>query len=100
MTADKATAVPADKLRLYQRLLDSVDGVEVKSNFGSAYTAVNGNMYSIISKYGVVGIRLRSQTGWRSWRSTGPQFSGRILLGRRRRSTWLCLTIFWPTRML
>ena len=58
MTADKATGVPADKLRLYQRLLDSVDGVEVKSNFGSAYTAVNGNMYSIISKYGVVGIRL------------------------------------------
>jgi hypothetical protein len=29
-----------------------------KSNFGSAYTAVNGNMYSMISKHGVVGIRL------------------------------------------
>jgi hypothetical protein len=43
---------------LYQRLLDSVDGVDTKSNFGSAYTAVNGNMYTMISKHGVVGIRL------------------------------------------
>jgi len=47
-----------DRLRLYQRLLESVDGIEEKQNFGSSYTAVNGNMYSIISKHGVVGIRL------------------------------------------
>jgi hypothetical protein len=58
MTAQKKIAAPAEKLALYQRLLDSADGVESKSNFGSAYTAVNGNMYSMISKYGVVGIRL------------------------------------------
>ena len=32
--------------------------MQEKSNFGSAYTAVNGNMYSMISKHGVVGIRL------------------------------------------
>lgn len=50
--------MPPEKLALYQRLLDSVEGVDPKSNFGSAYTAVNGNMYSIISKHGVVGIRL------------------------------------------
>ena len=54
----KNTSVPPDKLRLYERLVASVDGAELKSNFGSAYTAVNGNMYSMISKYGVVGIRL------------------------------------------
>lgn len=54
----KKTSVPPDKLRLYERLLDAVDGVDPKSNFGSAYTAVNGNMYSMISKHGVVGIRL------------------------------------------
>jgi len=47
-----------DRLRLYQRLLESVDGIEEKANFGSSYTAVTGNMYSIISKHGVVGIRL------------------------------------------
>lgn len=59
MAADRMkTSVPEDRLRLYQRLLESVPGVAEKSNFGSAYTAVNGNMYSMISKHGVVGIRL------------------------------------------
>lgn len=58
MTPNKKTSVPEDKLRLYERLVDSVDGAETKSNFGSGYTAVNGNMYSMISKHGVVGIRL------------------------------------------
>ncbi len=56
--APKKPNVPEDRLRLYQRLLESVPGVAEKSNFGSAYTAVNGNMYSMISKHGVVGIRL------------------------------------------
>ena len=32
--------------------------MDTKSNFGSAYTAINGNMYTMISKHGVVGIRL------------------------------------------
>jgi hypothetical protein len=54
----KRISVPEDKLRLYERLIESTKGVEAKSNFGSAYTAVNGNMYSMISKHGVVGIRL------------------------------------------
>jgi hypothetical protein len=56
--AKKSTSVPPDKLRLYERLIASCRGINAKSNFGSAYTAVNGNMYSMISKYGVVGIRL------------------------------------------
>jgi len=53
----KATSVPSDKLALYVKLV-ATTGIESKSNFGAAYTAVNGNMYSMISKYGVVGIRL------------------------------------------
>jgi hypothetical protein len=57
-TARMKTNVPEDRLRLCQRLLESVPGVAQKSNFGSAYTAVNGNMYSMISKHGLVGIRL------------------------------------------
>ncbi len=57
-TAKKQTSVPPDKLRLYEKLIASTPGIESKSNFGAAYTAVNGNMYSMISKYGVVGIRL------------------------------------------
>ena len=58
MAAAKKTSVPEDRLRLYQRLLEAVPGVAEKANFGSPYTAVNGNMYSMISKHGVVGIRL------------------------------------------
>jgi hypothetical protein len=58
MAASKKTNVPADKLALYERLLSTTKGVDAKSNFGSAYTAINGNMYSMISKHGVVGIRL------------------------------------------
>jgi hypothetical protein len=59
--AAKQTNVPEDPLRLYRALLDAVPGVAEKSNFGSAYTAVNGNMYSMISKHGVVGLRLPPQ---------------------------------------
>jgi TfoX/Sxy family transcriptional regulator of competence genes len=58
MTPSKPVRPPADKLALYQRLIEAVEGVEARSNFGSAYTAVNGNMYSMISKHGLVGIRL------------------------------------------
>jgi hypothetical protein len=57
-TKKKTTSVPPDKLALYEKLITSTPGIESKSNFGAAYTAVNGNMYSMISKYGVVGIRL------------------------------------------
>ncbi|HEY9377826.1 MAG TPA: hypothetical protein VIQ02_12115 [Jiangellaceae bacterium] len=58
MAGKKASAVPADKLALYERLLAAVPGLEMKANFGAGYTSVNGNMFSMISKHGVVGIRL------------------------------------------
>lgn len=58
MATLKAMKAPPEKIALYERLLQSVEGIDEKSNFGSAYTALNGNMYSMISKYGVVGIRL------------------------------------------
>ena len=58
MAKEKRINAPAEQLALYLALLASVEGVEDKSNFGSAYTAMNGNMYSMISKYGLVGIRL------------------------------------------
>ena len=56
--AEKKVNAPTEKVELYKRLLDSVPEVDSKSNFGSAYTAINGNMYTMISKHGVVGIRL------------------------------------------
>ena len=58
MATKKKTSVPPYKLALYEKLIDAVNGVDMKSNFGSGYTALNGNTYSIISKYGIVGIRL------------------------------------------
>jgi hypothetical protein len=58
VTTPRRVTAPADKVALYERLIAAVEGVERRSNFGSAYTAVNGNMYSVISKHGVVGIRL------------------------------------------
>lgn len=58
MPPKKKTSVPPDKLALYEKLIESVPEIDSKSNFGSAYTAINGNMFSMISKYGVVGIRL------------------------------------------
>ena len=58
MAERKASSVPPGKLALYERLLASVPGVEGKANFGAGYTAIDGNMYTMISKHGVVGIRL------------------------------------------
>ena len=57
MAAEKKTSVPPDKLALYQAVLKAA-GIDAKVNFGAAYTAVNGNMYSMISKHGVMGLRL------------------------------------------
>jgi hypothetical protein len=54
----KKVSAPAEKLALYRRLIEAVEGIDARSNFGSAYTAIDGNMYSMISKHGVVGIRL------------------------------------------
>ena len=54
----KKVVAPEAKQLLYRRLLESVPEVDAKSNFGSAYRAINGNMNTIISRHGVVGIRL------------------------------------------
>lgn len=58
MPEKKQTSVPPEKLKLYEKLIAATPGIDTKSNFGAAYTAINGNMYSMISKHGVVGIRL------------------------------------------
>ena len=56
--AAKKVVAPPEKVELYQKLLARIKGIHAKSNFGSAYTAINGNMYTMISKHGLVGIRL------------------------------------------
>ena len=88
--APKKTNVPEDRLRLYQRLLESVPGVAEKSNFGSAYTAVNGTMYSMISKHGVVGIRLPEPDRSAFLAKYAPISSVVIRPGLRRRTSLEC----------
>ena len=55
--AKPAPGAPAEKVRLYEALIASLPGVERK---GAAfpYTSLNGNMFSILSKEGVIGLRL------------------------------------------
>lgn len=55
--AEPKTSVPPDKLALYHAVLKAA-GIDAKVNFGAAYTAINGNMYSMVSKHGVMGLRL------------------------------------------
>jgi hypothetical protein len=55
--AKPAPGAPEDKVRLYEALVATLPGVERK---GAAfpYTSLNGNMFSILSKEGVMGLRL------------------------------------------
>ena len=55
--AKPAPAAPPEKVRLYEALVATLPQVERK---GAAlpYTSVNGNMFSILSRKGVMGLRL------------------------------------------
>jgi TfoX/Sxy family transcriptional regulator of competence genes len=55
--AKPAPGAPEDKVRLYEALIASLPGVERKgAKF--PYTSLNGNMFSILSPEGVLGLRL------------------------------------------
>jgi hypothetical protein len=47
MAKAKLVKAPAEQLALYLALLALVDGVDDKANFGSAYTAINGNVHVV-----------------------------------------------------
>lgn len=51
------SAAPAEKVRLYEALIATLPGVERKGAM-FPYTAINGNMFTIISKTGTMGLRL------------------------------------------
>jgi hypothetical protein len=55
--AKPAPGAPPEKVRLYEALIAALPGIERK---GAAfpYTSLNGNMFSILSKDGVMGLRL------------------------------------------
>lgn len=50
--------VPEDKLELYRKLIDTQPEIELLGAMKLPYTAVNGHMYSSLTKDGRVGIRL------------------------------------------
>lgn len=56
MAKDKKE-VPADKLALYQALIDTHPDIERKGKT-SPYTSMNGHMFSILDKDGNLGLRL------------------------------------------
>lgn len=55
--AKTAAAAPEDRVRLYEALIATLPGVERKGA-KLPYTSVAGNMFSILSAKGVMGLRL------------------------------------------
>lgn len=61
MPAKKDSAIPAETIALYDKLIESSPDIERK---GAAmpYTSMNGNMFSFISKEGRLSMRLPEET--------------------------------------
>lgn len=55
--AKPKAAAPAEKVQLYEKLVSTVPGVELKGAT-MPYTSVNGNMFSYLSKAGKLALRL------------------------------------------
>jgi predicted DNA-binding protein (MmcQ/YjbR family) len=53
----KKSAIPADQLALYERLIAANPHIERKGDV-HPYTSVNGHMFTYLDRTGVVGIRL------------------------------------------
>ena len=57
MATKKKSAIPADQLALYERLIAANPHIESKGDV-HPYTSVNGHMFTYLDRTGVVGIRL------------------------------------------
>ena len=57
--AAKLPEIPPETVAAYLKAVEATPGVEIKEGFGAPYTAINGNMYSMLAKRtGELGIRL------------------------------------------
>lgn len=54
----KPEEVSEERLALYKKMLDTHPDIELKGGKKLPYTSLNGNMYTMISKDGRIGIRL------------------------------------------
>jgi len=50
--------VPADRLALYKRLIDAHPEIELRGGLKLPYTSYQGNMFSQLTKAGVLGLRM------------------------------------------
>lgn len=58
--AKKKSDIPEDRLALYDNLVDAVPGFD-RLGVNMPYTAVNGYMFSMMTKSGTFGIRLSKE---------------------------------------
>lgn len=58
MPKKEKKVIPEDQLILYKQVVNTIPEMEIKSSFGFPYTSLNGHMFSLLSKSGLVGIRL------------------------------------------
>ncbi len=54
----QSNQVPADKLALYRQLLDAHPEIELRGGLKLPYTSYQGNMFSQLTKAGVLGLRM------------------------------------------
>ncbi|MDE2747993.1 MAG: hypothetical protein OXI34_03415 [Chloroflexota bacterium] len=54
----RSDQVPADKLALYKQLLSLHPEIELKGGLKLPYTSYQGNMFSQLTKAGVLGLRM------------------------------------------
>ena len=54
----RSDQVPADKLALYKQLIDVHPEIELKGGMKLPYTSYQGNMFTMLSKAGKVGLRM------------------------------------------
>lgn len=57
MAVKKQNTIPENKLLLFEKLVATVSGIEIKGA-SMPYTSVNGHMFSFLDKEGNLGLRL------------------------------------------
>jgi len=60
MAIKKTVEIPAEKLKLYDKLIASHPEIERKGK-NNPYTSLNGHMFTFLSKEGVMGLRLSKE---------------------------------------
>jgi hypothetical protein len=60
MMSNKKSLIPPDRLKLYDKLIESDPEIERKGKT-VPYTSLNGHMFTFLSKEGIMGLRLSKE---------------------------------------